>query len=250
MGICGILRGFSEIEMIGSQPMKSIDLGKLPLFSGLSDSELSKLTARSRTKSFRPHSYILHEGDDSDSLYIILSGSVDILVTDSDGRELVINDQGPGEYFGELALFDNDTRSASVVSREETQVLVISKAAVHGICDQPEKLLASFLENHPEITVRIVKDLMTRVRVLTSKLKSFGLFSVRERIIELINRVGKPTDQGIALPKLTHQEIAQRVGASREMVTRIIGQLKQEGVIEVSNHQIILLKFDLLIEDD
>ena len=174
---------------------------------------------------------ILSEGDPSNCLYVIHSGKLKAFLADEQGREIVLNIMEPGEYFGEIALIDNEARSASVMTMEDSQLTLVTK----------EEFNDCLLRN-PKLATPLMLGLIKRLRISTRKVGSLALLDVYGRVASTLLQLAKELDGKLVIrEKLTHQEIANIVGASREMVSRIMHDLTQGGYISVdSKRQIIL----------
>ena len=207
-------------------------LEQVPIFSGLDGAELAKIEMQLVRRSFAKNTVIITEGDSSDSLYVILHGKVKVYLNDEQGKEAIINYQGTGEYFGELALIDDSERSASVMTVEKSDFAVISKAAFHSV-----------LEKNPHIAIHLLKDLARRVRTLTDEVKSLALSDVYGRLCKTLLSLADEKD-GILMIEghITQQELASRIGASREMVCRIIKDLVVGGYISLEQNRYLIHK--------
>lgn len=202
----------------------------VPLFSDLDKSEYEALSRKAVTRKYPRNTNIINEGDDSSSLYIIISGKVKVFVSDENGKEVILNVQGPGEYFGELALIDSGPRSASVMTTEKSTLSVLSK---QDFCD--------FLEHHPAAVFKILRGTVKRLRVLTDNVKSLALMDVYGRVARTLLQLAREEgDEMVIKDALTQQDIADRIGASREMVSRILKDLKTGGYIEVDRKHITI----------
>jgi CRP/FNR family cyclic AMP-dependent transcriptional regulator len=207
-------------------------LDQIPLFSDLDAAELALLSTKLVTRQYPRNTIVLNEGDQSDSLYVIRSGSVKVFLSNEEGREIILNVQHAGEYFGELALIDSGPRSASVMTQEKTALSIISKADFED-----------FLRQHPAANVKIMRGLVKRLRVLTDNVRSLALMDVYGRVARLLLTLSQPEGEVRVVPgALTQQDIADRVGASREMVSRILKDLREGGYIEVHDRHITLLE--------
>ncbi len=206
-------------------------LGDIQLFSGLSEEELHTLKNHCVTKKYRKNTVILEKGDETKSLYIIVSGRIKVYVSGENGKEVVLNAQGPGEHFGELALLGESPRTASVVTLEDSSFLVISKPA-----------FLDFLSNHPNIAFNLIKALVLRVMTLTEDVSSLALLDVYGRIAKMLMDTAEEQDEILVTEPLTQQDIANRVGASREMVSRILKDLKEGGYITNQGKRIVINK--------
>ena len=205
-------------------------LKNIPLFAGLSAEELSLLEQHANTRTFQKNAILINEGDETDSLYIILSGKVRIFMSNEDGKEIILNEQGPGEHFGELALIDDDPRSASVMATEKTQVSVISRQDFRAV-----------LGKHPDIAFGLIQDLSRRVRLLSENVKNLALLDVYGRVAKILLGMATDIDGKLTIPERpTQQDIANHVGASREMVARILKDLETGGYITITKKQILI----------
>jgi CRP/FNR family cyclic AMP-dependent transcriptional regulator len=205
-------------------------LKNIPLFAGLDDQELSLLEQHANTRTFPKNAILITEGDDTDSLYIIQSGKVRIFMSNPDGKEIILNEQGPGEHFGELALVDDAPRSASVMALEKTQVSIISRQDFRQV-----------LGKHPDLAFSLIRDLSRRIRVLSENVKDLALLDVYGRVAKTLLGMAKDIDgQLIIEDRPTQQDIANHIGASREMVARILKDLETGGYITVTKKQILI----------
>lgn len=195
----------------------------------LSPAELEALSAHAVQRTFPKSTVIVNEGDPADFLYIIVSGRVKVYVADPDGREIVLLTQGPGEYFGEMML-DEGPRSASIMTLDRSTFLVVPKAG-----------LRDFLVLNPAFAVRLMEKLIHRVRALTASVKSLALMDVYGRVARLLLELAEERDGAWVIDeRLTQQDIASRVGASREMVSRIFKDLVEGGYVAVQRDRIIV----------
>lgn len=207
-------------------------LRKVALFSELSDAELDFLTARSSSRSYGRGAIIVNEGDEGNALFVIQSGSVKTYLSDDKGKEVVLSTQGPGEYFGDLALFDDTPRSASVAALEACKLMVISK-----------NLLREALAERPEIALVLLKGLAVRVRGLTENVRTLALLDVFGRLVRTLYSLAEEKDGVLMVDqKLTQQDLANRIGASREMVSRIMHDLVEGGYIDVEQKRVTIRK--------
>jgi len=195
--------------------------------AGLSDATLAAIAAAGVTRAYPKHTVLIHEGDVGDTLFIVLSGRVKVYASNEEGREVVIDFHGPGEYVGEMSL-DGAPRSASVVTVEPTTCAVVSRAQFR-----------EFALAHPEFAMNLVLKLIHRVRVATENVKSLALSDVYGRVVRLINTLAEPSGDVRVVPeKLTQAEIAARVGASRDMVGKLLKDLVAGGYIAIEERTI------------
>ena len=195
----------------------------------LSAAELEEISRHGVAREFRERTVLMTEGDQSDSLYIILQGRVRAYVSDDDGREAVLSVMGPGEYFGEIA-FDEGPRSASVITLEPCRLLVVQRAE-----------FADFIARSPAFAIHFIYRLIGRIRTLTNNVRSLALMDAYGRVARLLLELSVVKDGVQAVQeKLTQAEIASRVGCSREMVSRIFKDLVQGGYISVEPMRIVI----------
>ena len=207
-------------------------LHQIPIFSCLEDDELDRLGQVAVRKKFPRNTVLLSEGDITDSLYVIISGKVKTIINDENGREIILSISGPGEYFGEMALIDGEPRSATIVTREPCQMFVFSKEDLKGI-----------LRSNPDMIFTLLKGLVKRLRETDKKIESLALMDVYGRIAQLLMQMAVPQDDVLVIDEpLTHQEIANMVGASREMVSRILNELSRGDYISVDKKIITILR--------
>jgi len=200
-------------------------------FAALEESALQGMAARGGVKRFPAHTVIITEGDASNSLYIILSGRVKVYASNEAGREVILNTHGPGEYVGEVA-FDGGLRSASVMTLEPTTCVVVTGAS-----------LREFVVANPDFALLLIDGLIARVRKLTENVKSLALEDVYGRVATLLKALAvRQGTQQVVTEKLTQQDIAERVGSSREMVNRVFKELISGGYVTVEAGRIELLK--------
>ncbi|MFW2440088.1 MAG: Crp/Fnr family transcriptional regulator [Arenicellales bacterium] len=207
-------------------------LTSIPLFSNMSDEHLELLSSRLQHLRFTRNSVIITEGDYSDSLYIINTGKVKIYISDDNGREMLLRNLGPGAYFGELAFLDKKPRSASAITLCACQLSVISS-----------KNLMQCLDNNPEMNASFLQVLVKRLREATESQRRLALMDVHDRLSMTLLSLSKEIN-GIRIiePKPTQQELADMIGASREMVSRILKDLKTAGYIESCGTSLIIIK--------
>ena len=203
----------------------------VPLFDGLSPEALAKIESRAVTRNYPRNAVVISEGDEATSMFIIVSGSVKVYHTEADGKETILNSQGPGQHFGELALVDDAPRSASVMTQEPSRLLVLSKAAFREV-----------LEESPEVGYHLVQALARQVRRLTETVNMMGR-DVYGRIRTLLESLAIERDGMLVIEQpMTQQDIGNRIASSREMVSRVFKELKSGGYIEEQDKRIIIRK--------
>ncbi len=200
-----------------------LGLKKIPFFSKLPDETLHTLAGKAKSFIFPKQAIIISEGDDSSSLYIILSGKVRVFSSDEKNREVTLLVQEPGSYFGELALIGNEPRSASVEALEKTVCGIISKSD-----------FKHWLAGHPDVALGLLCDLSDKIRHLTEKVKQLALANVYERTIKVLQDMAvKENGIFVVHNKPTQQELASMVGSSREMINKIMRELTKGGYIAI-----------------
>ena len=199
--------------------------------SPLQPETLRAIAATGVIRTFPKNTVLINEGDVGDGLYVILSGRVKVFASNEAGREFVIDFHGAGEYVGEMTL-DGAPRSASVITVEPTTTAVVNRAHFRD-----------FILAHPDFALHLIERLIHRVRVTTGNLKSLALSDVYGRMARLLNALAQPVDGKMVVPeKLTQQDIADRVGASRDMIGKLMKDLTGGGYITVEDRTITLLR--------
>ncbi len=204
-------------------------LEKIPLFSGLTEEQIRDLEKVASKKKYPKNTIIFSEGDKTDSLYVITDGKIKVTINDEDGKEIILSILGSGEYFGEMALLDNQPRSACAMTKEPTELLQFAK----------DDFMQIFSSN--PIAFNLLRGLIQRLREANKKIESLALLDVYGRVARLLTHMGKQVDDKLVLEdKLTHQEIANMVGSSREMVSIILKELTNGGYISIENKMITI----------
>lgn len=208
-----------------------VDLKGIPLFEGVSDADLRALADRTAVRSYPKQAIIVNEGDESDSLYLIVSGRVKIYLADEHGKELILAIKGPGQYFGEMVL-DGEARSASVMTLEPSQFAVLSRADFRA-----------FLLAHAEVALQLVHNLIRVARGLNRSVRNLAMLDVYGRVARILLELAVERDGKLVIPeRLTQKDIAARVGASREMINRILRDLTTGGYVSVQDGRITINK--------
>ena len=200
-------------------------------FSPLRQETLRTIATSGVVRQFPKQTVLIHEGDVGDSLYIILSGRVKVYASNESGREVVINFCGPGEYVGEMSLY-GAPRSASVITLEPTSCAIVNRAQ-----------FSDFIVANPDVAQHLIQTLIHRARGATENVKSLALSDVYGRLVRLLNTLAVERDGMIkVLEKLTQQDIADRVGASRDMIGKLMKDLIAGGYLSVEAHTITVVK--------
>ena len=191
--------------------------------------------SQAHKKSFPPKHTLIHAGDEPQSLYLILEGSVSILLEDEDGREIVLAYLNPGDFFGEMCLFpDQVTRSAIVRTRSPTLVAEIGYQSFRG-----------FVRTYPEIMFEVAGQLSARLRDTSRRLGDLAFLDVAGRLAHALLDLAKKPDasshvRGV-LVKTSRQELARIVGCSREMAGRVLKKLEEDGMVASQGRSILIL---------
>ena len=213
-------------------------LRNVPLFARLDEPQLGVLARVIVRRSFGRNAKIIGAGDPTDSLYIVISGRLKVLMSDEQGREVILSILGPGEFFGEMGLLDDSLRSASVVTLEACELLTISKT------DFKRSLAENF-----ELSLNVMRGLVQRLREADRKIGSLALMDVYGRVARLLLEMAEDIDgEKVVVNKLSKQDIAKMIGASREMVSRVMKDLQLGGYLEVRGRAIVLRDTILLAE--
>lgn len=210
-------------------------LRRLPLFARLDEKELTQLALHVRLRSFKRGEAIFHKDDVGTHLYLVLEGAVKIALPGEFGQEALVALMRPGEFFGELALFDQAPRSANAVALEETRAALLARDD-----------FVSFLEAHPQ-AVRVVLEALARtIRRLSDRVEDLIFLDVPSRVAKYLGDLGQV--QGSDKPELnlTQDELAAFTGASRVSVNRVLGDLERRGLITIRRRKIVILDSEAL----
>lgn len=192
---------------------------------------LRRLADQGEVRRYRKGTILIHESDHGDTLFIVMQGRVKVYSTDSSGREITLGVIVAGDYFGEMAL-DGGVRSASVITLEPTVCALISRATLLG-----------FIGQEPNFALDLLGKVIRRARSATNAVRNLAFTDVYGRITQLLVELAEPQPDGTSLvrERMTQQEIASRVGCSREMVSRILRDLEAGGYIGQRDRHIVLL---------
>ena len=200
-----------------------------PAADALDEEELRVLSEHATEQTYQKNVVVVNEGDQSNTIFVILSGRVKVFLRNAEGREMVINTLGPREYFGELVM-DEGARSASIATLETSRFMIVTKKDFKGL-----------VVSNPDFALKLINRLMQRVRALTDNIRSLALLDVYGRVARLLLDMAVEQDGRLVVPeKLTQQDIAERVGSSREMISRIFKDLVFGGYISIENKQITI----------
>jgi len=209
-------------------------LGKVPLFSGLTEGELAFLLERVTSRRCAPGETLFTEGDVCDGLYVVESGAIRIFKSSPGGREQVLNIEGPGGSIAELPVFDGGSYPASAAAIEDTVLLFISKADFQGLC------LA-----HPQVALKVLRVVGARLRRLVGIIEELSFTTVRHRLAAFLLRLAQKEGRSVAagvevvLPA-NNQELAAQIGTVRELVSRNLSRLQAEGVLKIDGRSVVI----------
>lgn len=206
-------------------------LKSFKLFEGLDEKLINEISIHAERQKFKKGELIILKGEESTDMYVILKGKVNIITSDADGHELIVATLSEGDFFGELSLIDGEPRSMSVEALTDVEVAVIKR-----------NIFLNVLRKNPDICLNLAKNLAKRVRETDELLETLVFLDVKRRIIKFFKekRLGKKDNRYI-VRKLTHSEIAKRIGASRESVSKAIKNLIEHGILsENENHFLVM----------
>ncbi len=197
-------------------------------------SDLENFLSQSHRRKYPNKTIIIHEGDKCETLFYIISGSVSVVLEDDDGKEAVITYLNPGDFFGEMGLFEQlENRSACVRTKTECEIAEIAYASFNV-----------YSKAHPEILYTIGKQMAHRLRTTTKRVADLSFLDVTGRIASILLELSKQPDamthpDGMQI-KITRQEIGRIVNCSREMAGRVLKELEDQGLIEVHGKTIVI----------
>ena len=205
-------------------------LKTFPLFVGFPDDVLASVARVAMMRRFPRGQSVVRAGDRTDYVYFVLTGSLKVVVSDEDGREVILSILGQGELFGEMGMFGEQPRSASVVAVVAADLVMISKQDFRQL-----------MQENFEVAWRIMCNLAERLRNADRKIESLALMDVYGRVAGLLIEMAEDVDgETVVVRKISKQDIAKMIGASREMVSRVMKDLGQQGLIEETSQGIIL----------
>jgi CRP/FNR family cyclic AMP-dependent transcriptional regulator len=205
-------------------------LKSVPMFGSFPEDQLRALATMVTRRSAPRGSAIMLAGDPTDSLYIVISGRLKVMMGEADGKEVILSIIGPGEFFGEMGLIDDNPRSASVIAIEPCELLSVTKRA-----------FKKCLVENVALAMAVMRVLVRRLREADRKIGSLAMLDVYGRVARLLLDMSENVNgQMVVTKRLTKQDIARMVGASREMVTRVMKDLEMSGYFEVRGSTIVL----------
>jgi CRP/FNR family transcriptional regulator, cyclic AMP receptor protein len=206
---------------------------RVPLFSMLTPSQAESVADAVIKRRFKRGELVVEQGKKSNALFIILTGRARVLTTDSRGREVILANLAPGDYIGEMSLIDNEPHSASVRAELQTDVLMLGRVE-----------FARCLPENTSMAYAVMKGLVQRLRHADRKIESLALMDVYGRVARALLEASETDAEGQAVirDKVSRQDLAKMVGASREMVSRVMKDLEERGYIETLENNSVLIK--------
>lgn len=206
-------------------------LRNVPLFAGLEEGELEKLSKVAMRRRVERNAFVVRSGEDTDSLYILLTGRAKVTNTDEEGREIILAWLGQGEFFGEMGLIDGSPRSANVVAVEACELLCLSKEAFQRC-----------MQDNFQVAQKLMQILVRRLREADRKIESLALLDVYGRVARLLLDMSEEEDgKRVVKKKISKQDMARMIGASREMVSKVVRDLELSGYITFEDDRMIIV---------
>lgn len=209
-------------------------LRSVPIFSDLDDTGIETLERVIARKVYPKDGVVFFENEPGDTLFMILFGRVKVTILGDDGREIILTVLGAGDFFGEMSLLDNEPRSATAIATEETELVSLLRSDFEMV-----------LADNKEIALGLIRVLTQRLRRADQQIETLALLDVYGRvarlIVDLAREEGRRLKDGrVAFRRATHQEIANRIGTTRETVTRILKDLERAGRIKVEGRELVV----------
>ena len=209
-------------------------LKSVTLFADLEEGELERFSHVAVPRTFPAGTRVFHEGDDSDACYIVKEGSFRVTREHSDGRAITLATLGPGEIFGELAMLDGDSRSASAEALSDGELLAL-----------PANDVRSLLARHPEISLKLVAGLVRRLRAANVRLTKQSFQTVPSRVAGILAQLSREQGNGSGgevTIRMNQTDLAQLAGTSRESVSRFLAELERAGVVRSGRGRVTVLE--------
>jgi CRP/FNR family transcriptional regulator, cyclic AMP receptor protein len=209
-------------------------LRTVPIFSELAEPDLASLGRLTSRRHCPKDTVVFFENEEGDTFFIIVEGRIKVTILGDDGREVILSVLGRGDFFGEMALLDNEPRSATAIAVEDTELLSLHRNDFQSV-----------LSDNRSITSALIKILTARLRKANHQISTLALLDVYGRVARVIvdtaREEGKRLKDGrIAFRRATHQEIANRIGTTRETVTRMLKDLERQGLIHIDGKEVVV----------
>lgn len=224
------------MEGTGARASETVELlQRVPLFSELSVEELTPIASVSVPRAFAAGVRVFHEGDDSDACYVVRSGDLRVTREHSDGRAIALATLGPGDFFGELAMLDGGTRSASIETLSEVDLLALPAADMRRV-----------IADHGELAAKLIVALTRRLRETNERLSRQSFQTVPSRVAGVLDRLlaqeSIPARRDGITVRMNQADLAQLAGTSRESVSRFLATLERAGVVRVGRGRVTVLE--------
>jgi CRP-like cAMP-binding protein len=209
-------------------------LRTVPLFAELTDADIASLSQLAAPRRYPKDTVVFFENEEGDFFFIILQGRIKVTILGDDGREIILSVLGPGDFFGEMALLDNEPRSATAIAVEDSELLSLHRTDFQSV-----------VSDNRSIQAALIKILTARLRRANHQISTLALLDVYGRvarvILDMAREEGRRLKDGrIAFRRPTHQEIANRIGTTRETVTRMIKDLERQALVRIEGREIVL----------
>lgn len=222
--------------------MNNLMIKNIPIFADLKDDILEKIYNLLQKRNYKRNNMILMEEDFGDTLFILNKGSVKITRLSDDGREVILSILGEGDFFGEMSIFDGESRSANVVALEDSEVYILKRGD-----------FIDLLEKHPKIAIALLQELATRLRKSDQQIEGLSLSDAENRIGMTISRLAEELGVikmgQVVIHNLPYQQdIANMAGTSRETVSRMLTLLQRKGYIQKRGRKLIITNYDEFVK--
>jgi CRP/FNR family transcriptional regulator, cyclic AMP receptor protein len=209
-------------------------LRTVPIFSELTEGDIQALSRLALRKRYPKDSVVFFENEEGDFFFMILDGRIKVTILGDDGREVILSMLGEGDFFGEMALLDQEPRSATAIAVEDSELLSLHRNDFQAA-----------LSDNRSITTGLIRVLSGRLRKANHQISTLALLDVYGRvarvIVDMAREEGRRLKDGrIAFRRATHQEIANRIGTTRETVTRMLKDLERQGLIQVEGKELVV----------
>jgi CRP/FNR family transcriptional regulator, cyclic AMP receptor protein len=209
-------------------------LRTVPIFAALSDPDIDSLAQLVSSQHYPKDTPIFFEHEEGNSFFMILSGRIKVTILGDDGREVILSMLAPGDFFGEMALLDDEPRSATAIAVEDCDLLSLERSDFEGV-----------LTGRTSISAALIKILSARLRKANHQISTLALLDVYGRVarvlLDMAREEGRRLRDGrIAFRRATHQEMANRIGTTRETVTRMMKDLERQGLVQVEGKEFVL----------
>jgi len=209
-------------------------LRAVPIFAELGDEHIASLARYATRRRYPKDTVVFFENEEGDTFFMIIEGRIKVTILGDDGREIILSVLGPGDFFGEMALLDNEPRSATTIAIEEAELLLLSRSDFQSV-----------VAENQSITGALIKILTGRLRRANHQISTLALLDVYGRVaralLDMAREEGRRLKDGrMAFRRATHQEIANRIGTTRETVTRMLKDLERQGMVHVEGKEFVL----------